>query len=370
MKNKMAIWTPGGVGAGIQSQGFPSIVKIVDHLSTQYEIHVYMHARPNLLSVSGFVLHSSPSWMIPSVLRWLYLVLLFTRSDIKKKHNAILSFWGYPSGTIAVVLGKLFHRPSAVFILGGEAANLPEINYGLLRKSLVKKIVLWTCAKTDLLLAISHYQLDQLKMAGLTRYPRVIPWGADKNLFFAIKKKRELPLKIIHVANLNPVKDQRTLLLAFNSIRKKIDARLRIVGVDVMNGKIQELVKQLGIEHLVEFTGGLPYHQIPEQFAWADLFILTSRSEGQNNSITEAMMCGLLAVSTSVGIMADLGNDRGIVVDIGDYQTLADEVVAIWNNPEAWGKKVSNALRWSKTHDLTWTLQQLDLCFEQLRQPN
>lgn len=354
---------PGGVGAGIYSQGIPTITQLVSHFSGQHEVHVFMHALPDAnFRAKAFYLHSSPKWISFSSLRWLYLMLFFVISFPKNKFSAVLSFWAYPSGTIAILLAKIFRIPSILFILGGETACLPQINYGLLRKPVLRKIVLWTCSKCSVLLSVSQYQIDQLKKYGFGREALVIPWGADRNIFFETKKERTSTLKIIHVANLNLVKDQETLIKAFDIIQKQVKAQLKIVGPDTMNGKIQQLVRARDLEHVVEFMGGLPYAQIQEQLAWADLFMLTSLSEGQNNAITEAMTCGLLAVSTRVGIMNDLGDDFGIVVDVGDYQTLAEKVIAIANDPLAWQSKVMRSTQWSNSHDLSWTLKRLDEC--------
>ena len=109
----------------------------------------------------------------------------------------------------------------------------------------------------------------------------------------------------------------------------------------------------------MEFVGFIPHQKIAAYYYWADVFMLTSLAEGQNNSITEAMMCGALPVSTSVGIMDDLGNEVGIVESPGDYQNLANQLIILYRQPEEWRRRQQAAQTWAETHDLNWTLIEL-----------
>ena len=290
----------------------------------------------------------------------MYLGFVITKNQALQKHDLFLSFWGYPSGTIAVALAKLFHRPSLVILMGGETANLPKINYGGMRKPLTKALVIWTCKKATRLVALSKYQIENRELTGLKENTAIIPQGADANLFIDAEKEISTELRIIHVANLTPVKDQHTLLKGFRLICETIPARLRIVGPDFMQGSLQKFAGELGISSKVDFVGALPYLKVYDQLVWADCFILTSLSEGQNNSILEAMMCGVLPVSTRVGLMADLGEEFGIVVAIGDSNSLAQEVISLYKNPNEWKQRTNKAKAWARAHDLNWTVNQLD----------
>ena len=360
MKKKVAIFTHGGIGTGSQSQGFPLLMQIVSQLSKDFDVTLYSLAtfNPKFLP-ENYKAYSVPSGLRPTFIRWAYLIFLFTKNSIRSKYHLLYSFWGYPTGFVTVILGKVFKKPSLINILGGETAALPEINYGFLRNPITRSLILFTCRNADKLIAVSQYQDNILKKYGLTRRTDVIPWGNDKDLFYPVFHKLDLPLKILHVANLNEVKDQHTLIHAFRIIRNRMPAVLKIVGPDFLNGKIQELVSSLGLSNDVEFFGFVPHKEILKYFHWADAFMLTSLSEGQNNSITEAMMCGVLPVGTSVGIMYDIGSDVGIVANCRDYETIAEKVLDLYNRPEEWEKKRMAAYQWAKSHDLNWTVQQL-----------
>jgi glycosyltransferase involved in cell wall biosynthesis len=361
LKKVIAIITPGGIGAGYEHQGFPAIVEIVKHLSNDYEIHVYSHSY--IYKKEGSVKYFyTPKWISFSFVRWFYLIsYLLSNHFTLRNYNLLFSFWGYPSGTIAVALSKILNKPSIVVLMGGETASLPEINYGLMRNSVTRSIVLWTCRKSTRIITLTNYQAENLFKYGIKRKVEVIPMGCDSEIFKPIKKQESSQLKIIHVANLTPVKDQKTLLDAFALICKDLDSRLKIIGPDFMNGELQKYATQIGIDSKVNFMGAMSFKKIAEQLQWADCFVLTSLSEGQNNSILEAMTCGLLPVSTKVGLMADLYEDYGIVVDIGDYKSISEKIIPLYKNREEWNRRLEKSTAWAREHDLNWTVNKIRL---------
>lgn len=359
------MFTHGGIGTGSQSQGFPLLMQIVDKISQQFDVTVYSLAPFN----SDFKPHYYRAYCVPASIklnffRWSYLIFLFVKNTFSIRYHALYSFWGYPTGLVTVLLGKLLNKPSLVNILGAETANLPEINYGYLRSSVIRRLIFFTCKNADKLIAVSGYQVSILRKYGIDREVEIIPWGVDGNFFFPMYKPLDSPLKIIHVANLNEVKDQHTLILAFQLIRRKIPAELKIVGPDFLKGQIQKLVSSMNLQSDVQFIGFVPHKEILKYFQWADAFMLTSLSEGQNNSITEAMMCGILPVGTRVGIMADVGDEVGITVECGDYETLSKSVIELYRLPYEWEKKTKAAYRWASLHDLKWTVQELNRVIE------
>lgn len=359
MRKRLSIFTHGGIGTGNQSQGFPLITQIVGHLSKEFETSVYSLATFNEnFKPETFRAFSPPAWLRPSSLRWVWLISTFLRQNLLRKQHVLFSFWGYPSGFVIVALGALLNKKTVVNLLGSESANLPEINYGHLRKPLTRKLVLWTCRRCSVLVAVSNYQLKILNKHGLTRLATLIPWGSDATMFYPVSKENNLPLRILHVANLNEVKDQETLLRAFQIICSRMPATLRIVGPDFLNGKIQRLAKQLQLENVTDFVGLVSHREIAQHYHWAQVFMLTSLSEGQNNSIGEAMMCGLLPASTAVGIMYEL-QDMGVVVKPRDYAGLGNRLVDLYQNPAEWESRRQKALRWSTAHDLNWTISEL-----------
>jgi len=78
---------------------------------------------------------------------------------------------------------------------------------------------------------------------------RLIPLGADRGAFARVASRDEgPPWRLLQVANLNPVKDQATLVQALAHVRQRgIDARLDLVGVDTLEGAVQDRAVSLGL---------------------------------------------------------------------------------------------------------------------------
>lgn len=359
-KKKIAFFIHGGIGSGLYSQGLPPVAQLIEGLAESYDVTVFSLWNFNIdFQPENYKAYSVPTWIMPSALRWPVLVLVFLLHRIRNQYQVLYSFWGHPAGTVAVILRKVFNTPSLVTLLGSETANLPQFNYGFMRNETERKKILWTCRNVDNLIVVSNYQAEILRKNGLKREIDVIPLGVKSKNFFPLGKKLELPLKIIHVANLNEVKDQETLIRAFRIIRNKIPSILKIVGPDFLNGRLQKLADELELSSNIEFVGPVQHHSLLPYFQWAEAFMLTSLSEGQNVAITEAMMCGLLPISTKVGLMHDIGSEVGIVADCKDYEGLANQTILLYQQPERWETKRKAAYKWAIQHDFDWAMQEI-----------
>lgn len=118
----------------------------------------------------------------------------------------------------------------------------------------------------------------------------------------------DLPAKpyLIHVARLNPVKNQALLLESY--AHSAIQLPLVIVGDGKERSNLAALANQLGIADRVLFLGmkANPYPYM----AHAAAFILSSRQEGLGLVLIEALACGTQIVATDVP-----GGIREVLVD-------------------------------------------------------
>jgi glycosyltransferase involved in cell wall biosynthesis len=355
------------VGAGPFSQGQPALACLTERLAKRFALTFYSLSPANPdFRPSGFRFRAPPDAIVRAGLRgsrWLALAGLFAADQAagRERCDAVLSFWGYPMGAFAVTLANIVRRPAAVMLLGAEAADLPAINYGHLGRAGARGRLFRTCARARALIAVSRYQLERLAAHGFSRPDaRVIPIGAEADRFPFEPKPPRTPLRIIHVANLTAVKDQGTLLGAFARLRGLgVDARLRVVGEDNLGGEIQRLAEGLGVRNEVEFTGAVPYAEMPAHYRWADIALSTSLSEGQNLALTEAAMSGVLVVGTPVGHLHDLGEDAAVLVKAGDPEDVARRIAAIVGDGPGWQRRVQAARAWASAHDMGWTVDRI-----------
>jgi len=131
-----------------------------------------------------------------------------------------------------------------------------------------------------------------------------------------------VPPRIVSVARLELPKDPTTLLRALETLRSQ-PWELDLVGDGPLEPELRRLAASLGIADRVRFIG---YVRDPaEVLARAQLFVLSSRSEGFPRSVLEAMRAGLPVVASAVGGIPEAVTDgiEGLLVPRGDPRALA-----------------------------------------------
>lgn len=356
-RKRVCMIIPGGIGTGRMNIGIPVLEELVRLLAEEAEVVVFSLFRVNHdYHPKGFALISIPNQNIFT--RSFRSLWLFWRLHRQHPFDVVHGYWALPSGLIAVILGKLFKVRSVVSVLGGDAASVPSIRYGQLRSPVQKILVLWTLNQADERTALTRYSMANLIGAGLKKTVKVIPWGIDPNRFFNKGKSKGDPVRFLHIGNLTSVKDQSTLLRAFELICQKVKARLTIIGEGPSETQLKALATQLGIQDRLVFMDIQPYEALPDYYHRSDILLHTSLSEGQSEVVTEAMSCGLLVCGTRVGLMADLP-EACITVDVGDYRSLAEAVIRVLGDQDRINELRSKASEWTRAHPIQWTVERI-----------
>jgi L-malate glycosyltransferase len=137
---------------------------------------------------------------------------------------------------------------------------------------------------------------------------------------------------IIYVGALRTVKGVEYLLTAMKSITERDPSvRLLIVGEGAERQKLEGLVRNLGLERAVQFTGRVANEDIPYYLSASDLFVLPSLSEGFPITLLEAMASGLPIVATNVGDISTFveNNVNGFLVEPGRASEIAERVLQL-----------------------------------------
>jgi glycosyltransferase involved in cell wall biosynthesis len=178
---------------------------------------------------------------------------------------------------------------------------------------------------------------DSERRAGLAartcveRTTVVIRNGVDPANFRAGEAHSGRP-RLVTVGRLAPPKDAVTFVRALSALRgRPIEAVF--VGDGPDRRAVEEEVRRLGLESVVELLG--ERDDVPELLARADVFVLSSHSEGLPISILEAMATGLPVVASNVGGVAEVVVDggTGLLVPPGDAQSLATAIERLLEDP-------------------------------------
>ena len=156
-----------------------------------------------------------------------------------------------------------------------------------------------------------------------------LPLGCD------LRRGFDRPARLIHVASLNRVKDQSTLLHALAALLKS-GARFQmdIVGEDTLHGEIQGLAAELGLLPRVRFHGFLTRRQLRPIVEAAHLLVVSSRHETGPVAVLEAAAAGVPTIGTGVGHIAEWAPNAALSVPVGDWAAMATAIIQLLGDEE------------------------------------
>jgi glycosyltransferase involved in cell wall biosynthesis len=139
--------------------------------------------------------------------------------------------------------------------------------------------------------------------------------------------KKGQPPVILGAGRLTEQKDFETLLHAFAILRKKMDARLIILGEGELRADLDRAIRHLNIEEDVDLHGYVenPYSYMRQ----SSVFVLSSKWEGSPSVLIAALACGCPVVSTDCpgGVREILADGAyGDLVPVGDAAAMAEAI--------------------------------------------
>lgn len=155
---------------------------------------------------------------------------------------------------------------------------------------------------------------------------------ADQKLLEACRSKYSLPFDfILYVGLIEPRKNLPILVRSYSQLLAAgLDQPLVIVGRQGWHfEQVHQLIKQLGIEKKVVFTGYIPDQDLPFIYNLARVFVYPSTYEGFGFPPLEAMACGTPVITTAVSAMLDTVADGGVLVPPKDERALTDALILV-----------------------------------------
>lgn len=137
---------------------------------------------------------------------------------------------------------------------------------------------------------------------------------------------------ILYVGTLEPRKNLDVLIRAYAATKQTGDSQHLLVLVGArgwMDGHLFALVDDLGLGEDVIFAGYVPAGELPDWYNAADLFAYPSEYEGFGLPLLEAMACGVPAITTASGALAEVAGDACITVEPGSEEALRVALVQV-----------------------------------------
>lgn len=168
-------------------------------------------------------------------------------------------------------------------------------------------------------------------------YPgKMLKWGyfPDASSDIAEKSYDAEPVNICWAGRLIELKHpEYAVRLAGRLKSLGIDCSMKIVGDGPLKQKLEEMVKDMGLEDTVELTGGKRPDEVLQYMAEAQVFLFTSNYlEGWGAVVNEAMQkgCALVASSEAGAVPFLIENGRnGRIYENGDYDNFEKAALSL-----------------------------------------
>ncbi len=222
----------------------------------------------------------------------------------RRKPDIVLSAM-WPLTTATVAAWMFAGRPGRLFLSDHSHLSTACADIGA-SPATVRRTMQWSYRFADGVIAVSQEVKEDLcQLSGLVPSRiRVIhnPAATGGSPQRADARERERlwgaghAHHILSVGKLKPQKDHATLIQAFALLPESLGAKLTIVGDGPLRPELERLAAASGAGARIAMPGF-----VRDPSPWyrsADLFVLSSTSEGFGNVLVEALECGLPIVST------------------------------------------------------------------------
>ena len=364
---RVALVVPGGVDRSGEYRVIPALLALLHRLARVHDVHVFALSQESGAAdwrlagahVHNIGLHHTRTRALRAIVR-LHRVAGF---------DLLHSIWSGSGGLIAVTAGALLRRPSLVHVAGGELVALPEIGYGgalTLRGRVRERLIL---RRASAVTAASAPIVATLAQLGVSA--RRVPLGVDLSTWPArepLPREPHQTARLIHVASLNRVKDQTTLLRALAALTQaRIAFEMDIVGEDTLGGEMQALTQALGLSGRVRFHGFLTQRSLRPLVEAAHVMIVSSRHETGPLVALEAAVVGVPTVGTTVGHIAEWAPSAAVAVPVADSAALANGVASLLRNEERRLRIASEAQRRALHEDADHTARAFETIYAAVR---
>ena len=338
---KIALVVPGGVDRSGEIRVIPALLSLVYRLARSHEVHVFalrQEALEDSWSLQGASIHNiGDGWTRLRAIRAI-------RAEHRRApFHVIQAIFSGHCGLVAVAAARWLRLPALVHVAGGELIALHRIGYGGRQKWHQRLREALTLRGASTVTAASAPIVASLDALGITG--RRLALGVDIQAWQPLVPRQRTgnPARLVHVASLNRVKDQPTLLHALAALAEVgVDFRMDIVGVDTLDGQVQRLAHQLGLQRHVRFLGFGTQRELRPIMASADLLVMSSMHEAGPLVMLEAAVLGIPTVGTAVGHIAEWAPSAAVAVPVGDCAALAAAIRAVLAD-EQWRLRLAGA---------------------------
>jgi glycosyltransferase involved in cell wall biosynthesis len=197
---------------------------------------------------------------------------------------------------------------------------------------------------------------------------RFTPSKASEEIYTHFGLPKNQPI-ISYIGRLDAEKHLPVLLRAFVRVQTVMPhIHLLVVGDGTERALLESLANELGISHMVTFTGRVSDEDLVELHKVGTVYCMPSPAELQSIATLEAMASGKPVVAVDAGALGELcQNERnGYLVEQDNDEMMAEGLLRILEDPSLCKKMGEESLAIAKTHDLQTTLKRFEAIYTDL----
>ena len=267
----------------------------------------------------------------------------------------------FSAGIEALVVSKILRKP----LVGTSHTPVSEfLKYSPFRSGWMNKLILkyvsWYYNRCSWITAPCRAILTEMEEFGFRKSGmplsnpirldefQPVP-GAEKK---ALKTMFGLSSKtILYAGRLAEEKHIDEIIHAVAIVRESIpDITLACTGHGNAESSLKQLVRTLHLEENVFFFGFLETQTFIQLYQASDLFTVMSTAETQCMSMIQAMTVGLPVIGANAGGLPEyINSECGFIVEPGDFRTLAQEIIRLFQNPREMERLGQGGYTYSKS---------------------
>lgn len=214
-------------------------------------------------------------------------------------------------------------------------------------------ITRFSILQSDGISAVSHFLKDETvrdfsvpggRIDVIPNFVDTEEWRPNREPCHRSKLAPEGQKIVMHVSNFRAVKRAQDVVEVFAKIRKRVPARLVLVGDGPDRPRALKRAADLGVRDDVVFLGR--HGSVEEILSCADLFLLPSQSESFGLAALEAMACAAPVVASHAGGLPEVvvDGETGYLFPVGATADMAEAGVRILTGDDL-SKRLSEAAR-------------------------
>lgn len=310
-------------GAGLNKYDIFDEVKIVRYsyfFPTKFQKLAYHY---------GILSNIKKSFLALCQLPFLIFFLSIHIIKFLKQNNfsIIHAHWFIPQGCVAIILGKIFKKPTIVTIHGSDIRKTPRF---------FSKIFLKKCDKVisphpEISMILKSLSINYIEIPNIVRSPALIENSSDVFNQFGLKQQ---PV-ISFIARLNSFKDPITLIKSVPLVlTKNTSVQFVFAGDGPLLSDILNLIENNPNNNAIKILGMIDN---PLQLlSITSIFVALSRIENiWSTSLVEAMKSEVPCIVTKSGTTEShlTHMKNAYLIDLNNHEELADAIVFLLDNP-------------------------------------